>query len=252
MYRFSFLIIVFIITVYSCEKTETEKKIPATFTKRVIMEEFTGEWCSSCVNGAKFFNEILDDNPEKVFGVAHHYDDPLEIKDNNLTRFLLSFYHIRALPDAIIDRVYREDHTWNVQVKKHLEEKAIAGLKIQSNFKDYNLNIDITLASHEDLGTVLLTVMLVEDNVKESSPGAQNKGGGNYIHRHVLRKVLSYYKGDPVTLKKDETLHKSYSVKTKQYKKEDLNIVAILHYGKDKKYAAINTNGVKGGKTGTW
>ena len=251
MYKYLFIIVVAIISISGCTKDEHDE-IPTGFTKRVLMDEITGEWCSSCVSGANLFNEILSDNPGTVFGVAHHFGDPLQVKKNGLSEFLLVFYHINSLPSALIDRIYDNELSWNTQVQSRLQEQVDAGLKIESSIEGYELNVTVTCLSHRELGDVLLTVFLVEDNVKESEPGAQKNGGGNYVHRHVLRKVLSYKKGDPVTLNKDVEIKKSYSVNIGQYKKDDLQIVAFIHYGRDKGYTVINTNGTKAGETGTW
>lgn len=57
--------------------------LPADYTKKVVLEEFTGEWCGWCPEGAKIMEDNIAANPGKVVGIAVHDGDPMEIPSFN-------------------------------------------------------------------------------------------------------------------------------------------------------------------------
>ncbi|HHH53569.1 MAG TPA: Omp28-related outer membrane protein [Bacteroidetes bacterium] len=240
------------ILLIGCTKDENLNNFPSAFTKKVIIEEFSGEWCASCVTGTKKFLEILRNSPNTAIGVSIHSGDPLELQYPAIAPFLISEFDIKYFPFALIDRTIDESLDWDVLVDQRTQIKYNAGLKLETEIIDNSLNIIIKYASTVDFDNVLLSVYLTEDNVPESSPGAQAAGGGNYIHQKVLREVLSSKIGDPIQLKKEIIYQKEYSINISKYKKTDLNIVAFLHFGSSSQYEVINSNNVKAGESSDW
>ncbi len=234
-----------------CNKEKDMAIVPSSFTKRVLFEEFSGEWCASCVSGAQEFLKIIEKNPENIIGVSIHSDDPLEIEYPNIAPFLISEFNIVYFPFELIDRVPNESST-EVFVDQRFKVKYNAGLKIESKIIENDLEINVNYASNSDFNNVLLTVYLIEDNVPESSPGAQAGGGGNYIHQKVLRKVLSSKIGDPVELKEGIKYEKKYLSNISGYKIQDLSVIAFLHFGSTNSYEVLNVNQVKAGQNSEW
>ena len=66
-YLNNFIFILILIT-FSCEDTKKSNvisSVPSSFTKKVLIEEFTGAWCQFCPDGAYILGNINNANNEK-------------------------------------------------------------------------------------------------------------------------------------------------------------------------------------------
>lgn len=249
-------VVLFLITgilmISSCNKTDVEE-LPDKFTKKVLVEEFSGEWCSSCVRGAEELELVLSEDRNKYFGVSIHNGDPFEIEFPKISDFLLSEFNIDYFPYAIFDRTSNENIGWIAEANSRQKIDYNLGLKISTTVKNNSLDITVSCASTKNYSDIFLSVYLVEDNVPESSEGAQVGGGGNYIHHHILRQVLTNKIGDPIKIAANEVLEKTYnSISIGNYKKEDLKVIAFVHFSSSKSFEIMNTNGVLAGGNIGW
>ena len=252
-YRLIIAIVPFLFLFQSCDKTIKENPIPDKFTKKVLIEEFGGEWCSFCVRGAKEFEELLNNNPERYIGVSLHYEDPFEIDFPNVVHMLLSKFEIISFPYTVVERTLDESKSWEVQSEFRLSQGAEVGIKLKTQIVKNNLDITVDYSSLKDIDDAFLSVYIVEDFVPESSPGAQAGGGGNYIHRHVLRQILTNKSGDSIELNKNTINSKSYKgIKLGEYKKSDIEVVAFIHLGTSKSFEILNTNRAKVNEESGW
>jgi len=247
------LIALFIALIASCDKTEPNDQTPDKFTKKVLIEEFGGEWCSFCVDGAKRFETLLDGNKEHYIGVSLHYEDPFEVKYPNVVSMLLSAFEIISFPNTVVDRTIDNEKSWTVQADFRLSQGTEVGIIAKTKIVNNNLDITINYTSNIGIDTAFLTVYVVEDFVPESSPGAQSGGGSNYIHRHVLRQVLSKKSGNIISLKKGKIQVRTFEgVKLGLYKKSNVTIVAFIHNGSSKSFEVLNATSVKVGEESEW
>lgn len=252
-YRLLIVIFPLFFIFHSCDKTVDKNPLPEKFTKKVLIEEFGGEWCSFCVRGSKEFEDLLSQNPERYIGVSLHYEDPLELEYPSVVRMLLSAFEIISFPNTIVDRTDDESKSWEVQSAYRLSQGTKVGIKLKTKMVKNNLDISIDYSSFEDINNAYLTVYIIEDFVPESSPGAQNGGGGNYVHRHVLRQVLTKKSGDSIELIKNKVNSKSYTgIKLGEYKNSDVEVVAIIHRDASKAYEVLNTNSAKVNEESEW
>ena len=75
-----FLIITFGWFFFSCEEEVLEiGPVPDSFTKKVLIEEFTGAWCGYCPDGAHRLEKIIDSNDGNVIGVSLHNGDQMAV-----------------------------------------------------------------------------------------------------------------------------------------------------------------------------
>ncbi len=238
----------------SCDKNIPQGQlIPDSFTKRVLIEEFGGEWCSFCVGGAVRFEELLNKNPEHYIGVSLHYDDPFEIKYPNIVGMLLSKFEIISFPYTIVDRTIDEEKSWEVQSEFRLSKSMDIGIKVKTEIVNNNLDITIDFVSKRDMTDIYLSVYIVENNVPESSPGAQSGGGGQYIHRHVLRKILTKRPGDPLVLIKNKIQTSEFAgIRLGQYDNSNVEVVAFIHRGTSNSFEVLNANRAKVNDVSGW
>ncbi len=247
------LIALLIFLTASCDKTEPIDQIPEKFSKKVLIEEFGGEWCSFCVEGAKSFEALLDGDKVHFIGVSLHYDDPFEVKYPSVVNMLLSAFEIISFPNTVVDRTIDKEKSWAVQADYRFSRGTDVGIKAKTEIVNNNLDITIEYASNTGIDTAFLTVYVVEDFVPESSPGAQSGGGGNYVHRHVLRQVLTKKSGNLISLEKGKIQEKTFKgVKLGQYKNSNVTIVAFIHKDSSKSFEVLNATSVKVGEESEW
>ena len=247
----SILFIMIALLTVSCSKEEDS--LPQEFHKRPLVEVFKAEWCSSCPAANHQLGEIIDIHGESVLSAGIHFDDKLQLHFPNTTAFMVEYYGLNFMPAMLVNRTIDLGSELIVMVNRQLGEKSKTGIKLETAIEDNSLNIKVHYLSSEDQDNLHLTVYLVEDNVPESSPGAQAAGGGNYIHRNVLREVLSSKMGVPVNLKANAAYNMEFTVSNvKKYKIPDLKVLAFLHMDNTGSYDYINGNSVKAGENSDW
>lgn len=173
--------------------------ITRNFTKKALLEDFTGTWCPNCPPAASAIASAIND--DNVFGVSYHdgvsgYPDPMEIPE---TAFWSSYYNVTGFPTVYVNG---PDTRWNfpnmTQVNNELAEIAPCGLALDASMSGGQLNVEVKVAfSNFTAGEELrLMLYLVEDNVVTSSPQAGSSQGASYVHRDVLREVYTDQLGD--------------------------------------------------------
>ncbi len=243
-----------IVSFSSCKKEENDDVITTgNYEKNVLIEEISGEWCGSCPHGAEMLKNIISSNEKRVFGAVIHQGDPFELQNPNMYSFLDQQFSVRYLPFAFFDRTADEDKSWSEQTNDVLKQKSDVGIGIKTSFNNNKLDITVEVSSSKKFDNTHLTVYLVENNVPESSQGAQAGVSGDYIHQHLLRKVITNKIGDFALLTADKTFVKEYKgIKINKYKKEDLQVIAFIHYNVTGDYKVLNANEVKAGESVSW
>lgn len=228
--------------------------VPANFTKKIIIEKMTGEWCGACPSGGTKIEAIASANPGKVFPAAWQMSkgDPFEIPEAQVWRS-----HITAgagitsygFPSASINRtpcigtkyagaaLDQSSADWTAQSNTELAKTAECGLALVTTEADDKVDVDVYVGFNSAITTsnTNITVFLIENNVPESSPGAQAGGGSGYLHKHMIRDVITADLGDPVDLtsvtadKYVKLELKAFDIKGKYNDKKNLSILAFVN-----------------------
>jgi|TARA_B110000914_G_scaffold178963_1_gene160893 hypothetical protein len=265
-------ILLFSILVFSGCEDESENfvvsKVPDTFTKKVLIEEFTGAWCGYCPDGADRVKRLINDNDGRVVGVSIHAGNPtgdaMVIAHAN---YLETTYQSTSFPSAMVDRVSINGNSclnrgyWASVTNNQLLETTVCGLAIISEINGQNATVEVHAGFSSNLpllgmdGLVddyRLTVYLIEDGVTEEGYGYDQRNYDNtieespfynlgdpiigYEHNQTLRAVLSDSLGDVIVggddsyieMKKGEEYIKTYTVDISSYNKKNLSIVAFI------------------------
>ena len=229
-------------------------KVPSTFTKKVLIEEFTGAWCGYCPDGAHIVESIINDNNGKVVGVSLHSGDAMEVAHTN---FLETTYQNTGYPSGMVDRVSINGSTslnrgyWESVANAQLSETAVCGLAIISEVNGQNATVEVHAGFSSTLNGAdyRLTVYLIEDGVTGEGYGYDQRNYDNtiaespfynlgdpiigYEHNHTLRAVLSESLGDAIMVSEmvsgGEHIE-TYTVDLSSYNKNNLSIVAFVTY----------------------
>jgi len=169
---------------------------PGTFTKKALLEDFTGTWCSFCPAAATAISTAINSN-SNLFGVGYHDGDPMQITE---TTYWANYYNVTGFPTVYVNG---PDTRWNfpdmTQVNTELAEEATLGLAVDAAIVGGKLDLEVKVGFKSTPSEeIKLMIYLVEDNVTTSSPQAGSSEGVNYVHRDVLREVYTDQLGDVI------------------------------------------------------
>lgn len=241
--------------VFSCE--EIPPTITSCQTDRVVLvEEFTGVSCVNCPAGTVKLEQISAQNPGKVIVVAIHaggfavpssssnYLD-LRCQDGEDIASLLG---ATFNPAASINRTIFEGKSdeiatlseWAGFIGSELCNRPIAELEIVSTYNTQDSMATVTVdvlpnefytdGLPEDLA---LTIMITESNIIDYQLD-QSGWVPDYVHKHVLRDVLSSNFDGDVIISKGSGLSPQQKVVTDykipaEWNPDNCHVVAFIH-----------------------
>lgn len=187
--------------------------VPLDFTKKVLIEENTGEWCGWCPYGARIMENIIADNPGKVVGVGVHDGDFMEIPAYN--SFQKSTTGVTGFPNGSIDRADASGRSsWTATATSNLALTAELGIAMNSTLTGSMLDLDVYVGYNTPITEATkLTVLIIENDVPQSSNGqavfdspsdplgTMKPLPAGWMHQHALRGVITTdVAGDDISL----------------------------------------------------
>jgi hypothetical protein len=229
--------------------------VPSTFSQKVLIEEFTGEWCGWCPDGALKVEDAENAHPGFVYGVAVHNGDPYTISLDGILETTLDNQY--GFPGASVNRqpynsmaVFGREAWGSVASTLLSTSTTPCGLAMSSFttgtdsvYVEVHCGFNTTLA-----GDYRVTVYLIEDELVSlggqhnyyddgsADPNSPLVGIGdpilNWTHNHVIRHVLTDNMGDAIPASKmipgGEHIAK-YGTSITGYVKANLKIIAFIN-----------------------
>lgn len=239
---------------WSCE----EKPIPIprlSVGKRVVLvEEITGVKCQNCPDGAAILNNLskqLGDNLVVVsVHAASNYSVPYTgeskedfrtTKGTEMTNYVGT---PEGFPAASINRrlippeteVFLGPNYWNGVIADELKKDPSIGVFLETNFNPVTrqLDVSVNLAPETTLsGEHRLTVLLTQDSIQDVQLWGVTKIY-DYMHRHVLRDILTQSTGDVINepLNSTSVVKRTYSTTLPaKWDEKHCSVVAFVHHG---------------------
>ena len=208
--------------------------LPASFSKKAVVEDFTGAWCGYCPR-VSYAASLVEEQTDKVFVVGVHNGDQMA---NNFGRSLESEYNITGFPTAYIDRAT----TWTYPEPSNIDEAINAaegtvdvGLAIESSLTESILDFKVYQGFLENMTDVKLVVFVLEDGILADQVNYTSYYGGgstvtDFEHNGVLRYSATNVMGD-ATMSTAGIHEKSFSVDLSSYGvlvPENTGILAML------------------------
>lgn len=243
-----------LLLIFGCEEIPPEITLCQT-NRVVLVEEFTGIDCVNCPTGSEKLEQISAQNPGKIivigihagfFATSHNGFD-LRCQDGqDLEQYLGP---VQGYPAAAINRkIYQNEsqlpldaNKWAGLINAEVCQPPIAELTINATYD----NIDSTASVIVDVSKgqffneklshdLAVTILITESNIV----GYQKTPSGtelNYIHKHVLRDVLSTdYKGDVIITKGNIIDNKQIIINNYKipvgWNPENCHVIAFVHY----------------------
>ena len=177
--------------------------LPASFSKKAVVEDFTGTWCGYCPR-VSYAASLVEEQTDKVFVVGVHNGDQMA---NGFGNALENMYNITGFPTAYIDR----DNTWTYPEPNNVSQALNAaqgtvdvGLAIETSLTGSNLDITISQGFLQNMTNVKLLVFVLEDGIIADQSNYTSYYGGastiiNFEHNGVLRYIATDIMGDTTT-----------------------------------------------------
>lgn len=169
-----------------------------------VLEEVTGTWCQWCPCGHDVMEEILQSMPNAIM-IGYHGpangSDPFSYFPGNQ---IISLFGFSGYPTAVIDRVsgIQSRGSWSGLMSGRYNVPANVFISAEHSFdtntREFSATFDF--AALTDLnGQYNYSVILLESGMIWSQAGNGScPGGGNYVHKHVVRSMMNGALGEEV------------------------------------------------------
>jgi len=247
------LLSIIFIALISCSKGDAdENTIPQSFTQKIVVEKYTGEWCGACVGAGSFFKN--NETTKNFIGVAIHAGSsskPDRYKSNqacvtmysHLNRQLrhqglssISFPNIMFNRTAVnSDQIINgtTSNTWSTAFEDLSSSAANCGLSIESELSGTTLSGTVSYVLKETiLNDPAITVYLVENELDGSQQVSAN---ASYKHQRVLRELMTEKEGHPIdgSITNQKLSFAFDSVDISEYNSANLVVIAFIHESGD-------------------
>ena len=215
-------------------KIDFTATLPSSFSKKAVVEDFTGTWCGWCPR-LSYAASLVEEQTDKVFVVGVHNRDQMA---NSFGSALEQEYIITGFPTAYIDRAnkWQGNQPFNIEQALEAAEGTVnVGLAIESSLTGSVLDFKVYQGFLENMTDVKLVVFVLEDGIlaAQSNNTSYYEGARpivDFEHNGVLRYAATDVMGDPTT--STAGVHeKSYSVDLSSYDvlvPENTGVLAML------------------------
>ena len=176
-----------------------------TPVQRVYVEKFTGPRCNNCPMADATLAGIHNDNVVMVSinhptGQGIPYPDQPDMRTDGGTVWD-KYFGINAIPSAYINRDMSTQYQGDMSnivgdINQALTVDPTVALNVYASNQDNEVSIDVFLKYVKNYTKpVTLTVALIEDSLSYRQLLPDNSIDDNYVHNHMLRKVITGFWG---------------------------------------------------------
>lgn len=235
--------------------TNTGGNNPGEQKRVVLAEELTGVRCPNCPEGTAALVDLDDQYGEQLVVVSIHaalgYDQPYPSslydfrtgKGTELANYIGSaiFFPSAAINRRIVppdNEPYLPRQQWAGIIGEELAKPLSVGIDLKNNYDAGSRKLDISadITPAEDLsGEHRITVLITQDSIVDVQK-VELVTVTNYVHRHVLRTIVTQATGDIIAepLVANNTIKKSFSITLPAaWEAKHCSVVAFVHRGGD-------------------
>lgn len=175
--------------------------------RNVILEEFTGRGCGYCTDGHRIANEIMANNPGRVWAINIHaggyaltsYPNMITTDGNTIH----GGFSISGYPCGVVNRTTAaaiDRGQWNNQANTQMNQASecnVAGsVKVNPDTRIATITVEVYYTGNSSVSENYLTVAMLQDSIlgSQSDYGNYNPTqwlNGQYVHMHILRDVIT-------------------------------------------------------------
>lgn len=202
-----------IIVLFSLELLNAQQYVVTTPTnKNVLLEEYTGNYCTYCPNGHRIANELAAKYPGRVFPINIHAGSFASTSYPNMTTTQGNEYNynfgVTSYPTGILNRVGQIGYNqWETKVDEMMKENAIVNIAgdytINAATRTAQITVEMYYTGNSSESTNYLTIYMLQDDIVGYQAGSNLNPtqivDGQYNHTHVFRSAITSTWGDAVS-----------------------------------------------------
>ena len=229
------------------------------FSKKIIMEEFAGMWCSYCTRFTYLIDTMVHSNNKSIPIQAHSGD----ILEYTFVPQMKAKFGVGSFPFGYLNRGQIWDESM-AMVQGILNSRTKLGLAINTTISSNTVNasvkvkFDVTTSESLSIVVVLLEDSLIysQANIYNYTPTSPFYDLGdpipNYRHNNVLRVAPTDIFGDVIPTavqKKNEIWEKNYTINASGYNVANCKVVAFVQYTENNvsRWGVLNAQVAKAG-----
>ena len=183
--------------------------------RNVILEEFTGRGCGYCTDGHRIANQIMANNPGRVWAINVHAGGYALTSYPNFnttpSSTILNGFSVSGFPSGVVNRTTAaaiDRGSWNGQANTQLNQPAecnVAGVvRVNPGTRVATVTVEVYYTGNSAVSENFLTVAMLQDSIlgSQSDYGNYNPTqwlNGQYVHMHVLRDMITPVWGDAIS-----------------------------------------------------
>lgn len=240
------LIIVTLLTVATVMAQEEKQ----TFTRKVLIEQFTGAACGWCPSGAERIATAVSGNSNIVW-IKYHAGFGTDFLSNDIADAMTIFYGSNLFAPAVMfDRTHLSSSNpapvMSVGQVSEIRQYIAAAKSVATTCKVYAPDISYNPATRHLSGTASgrfgdnsyndstrLIVFIIEDSIIGQQSDYVNGNQANYAHMGTVREALTDMWGIPVTVDAENDNSFSYTIDytlPADYVYKNCRVVAIVYH----------------------
>lgn len=227
-----------------CIGFQATEPIPASFPRKHLIEEFTGQACGYCPYGMDCISEFMENDTNFIL-ILHHYGYQADHFSVSGSKTITSALGVSGAPSVAIDRKKTKTSETNTIVfhpaylpeetdKAQFDTMTYASVNITNTYDSETRELQVTVSGaicREDHPALNITVLVKESGMIDTQSDYYNtfEGWKEFRHCNAVRAFLTAPKGDVLNV--DLTNHYSVTYTTtlkEAWVPENCMVVAFL------------------------
>lgn len=244
-------ILIFILSLltFSCSDISEDERLiyvepispePLKESRRVLLEDFTGQRCVNCPNASDEISLLQSEyGSDNVIAVGIHSGPLAFYSSNNLLGLRTSsgdiyydHWGLEYQPVGLVNRRGPFQPTlWHSRVRDALQETSNISILCTATLSTPELiQIETTVKGLEGTTNGYLQLWLVEDKVKAFQFMPDNSMNRDYVHNHVFRSPINGQWGEEISVSEDVSITKEHSISVDDaWNVSNLSVIAFVY-----------------------
>lgn len=206
--------------------------------KRVLVEDFTGQDCLNCPNGAAVIEQMQERYGDRIVAVGLYGGNngwigntklPLTTDDGN---WYFEQCGGGSQPAARVDRgsVLRNYNTWAAAIMERLPVEAPMSLNASCDYDADSRKVGITVdAEGVENVSGKIQVWLIEDNIISVQKMPGGSYNTDYVHNHVFRATVNDRAGEDISVNEGEKVTRTFNYTLESdWVPENMSVVTFI------------------------
>lgn len=232
-------------TLVACDDISEDERLiyvkPASVSRAVLIEDFTGQRCVNCPNATEAIEQIIEQYGDSAVIAVGIHSGPFAKNPNGTTLPLwtaegdeyFAHFGVESQPSGMVNRLAVSNYTdWSALVYNEIQKTASLSINLEVQLNEQARTIDVTSRMMATDGDVngKLQLWLVEDSIVSPQYMPDGKPVRDYVHNHVFRQSINGTWGEDVAMPEGESRVTLSSIDIDEaYDIDHLSVVAFVY-----------------------